>query len=200
MTPLKIIDYAARTVLIVGILFVFMNANKCPRIKYTPYQILAWELKANEGYRPTWYRDGFVNGRKAYSIGFGWNDQGQRRRHEIREFVRDGKVTFEEATEITLMELRKYGTLHNDPYRDLALKLYSYNCGLTKDARRLGKCHGGRNGCGHKDANVRKAHNRRRKFELALWKHDFGTVLNYTEENRDKLRGYIAQLKQRGQY
>lgn len=200
MNPLKIIDAVARTVLVIGIFLLFMNANRSPKIKYTPYEILVWELKANEGYRSTWYRDGFVNGKKAYSIGFGWNDQGQRRRHEIREFTRDGKVTFEEATQITLLELKKYGTLHNDPYRDLALKLYSYNCGLTKEGRKLGKCHGGSRGCGHRDADVRAAHNRRRKFELALWKHDFPTVLAYTETNRDKLHNYIAQLKQRGQY
>jgi hypothetical protein len=98
------------------------------------------------------------------------------------------------------MELSKYGQLHKDPYRDLALKLYSYNCGLVKDGSRLGRCHGGRNGCGHRDANVRKAHNRRRKFELALWKHDYVTILNYTEQNQDKLRTYIAQLKINGMY
>lgn len=166
---------------VTAILFIFLAAN-VHSPKYSPYQILVWELKANEGYEPWWYRDG-----KGHSIGFGWNDLGGKRRSEIKQYTKDGKVTFEEATTITLMELNKYGKLHNDPYKNLALKLYSYNCGLTKSGKRLGKCCKGKWLCGRKNPSIRKSHNRRRKFELALWNHDMDYVYKESEKNKNKI-------------
>lgn len=166
---------------VVALLILFMSANKYSP-KYTPYQILVWELKANEGYQPWWYRDG--NG---HSIGFGWNDCGGKRRHEIKQYTKDGKVTYDEATTITIKEIEKYGKLNSDPWKDLALKLYSYNCGLTKQGWKLGKCCGGKWMCGNSNRNIRKSHNRRRKFELALWNKDINYVYAETEKNKNKI-------------
>lgn len=176
---------------------IFLAANRV-RIPYTPYQILVWEIKANEGYRSWWYPDGYVRSKRAYSIGFGWNDQGNRRRHEIKEFTKDGQVTFQEATQITLREIEKYGRLHSDPYKNLALQLYSYNCGLTTNPRKLGGCCGIKNRCGHRNVDVRKSHNRRRKFELALWNHNVERIIKYTKDNQDRLQKDIKFLKTRG--
>lgn len=171
----------------------FLAANRI-KINYTPYQILVWELKANEGYRSWWYKDGFVNGKQAYSIGCGWNDLGQTRRHEIAKYTKDGKVTYDEATEITIMELKKYGKLHPDPYRNLALQLYSYNCGPTKTGKSLGKCCGAKKWCGHSNPDVRKSHTRRRKFELYLWHHEFTKVNEITEKNKAKVAKIVQTL------
>lgn len=171
-----------------------MSANTQPKLKYTPYQILVWELKANEGYRSWWYEDGFgENGKRAYSIGFGWNDLGKVRRAEIKEFTRDGKVTFDEALKITLYEIAKYkkinkgNDLNKDPLKNLALQLYSYNCGFTNSGKRLGKCCGAKWGCGNKNKNIKKSHGRRRQVELALWNHDIRQIEHFTSENQSKL-------------
>lgn len=177
----------------------FLAASKKPKPQYSPYQILVWEIKANEGYRSWWYRDGTVQNRPAHSIGFGWNDCGNRRRKEIKQYTQDGKVTFNEAMIITMKEIAKYGTLHRDPYRNVALQLYSYNCGLTSDGNRLGRCCGAKWGCGSAKKNVRKAHNIRRKFELALWRHDYDAVCGHTEANQRKLQRLIVHLKENGQ-
>ena len=171
--------------------FIFLAANRVDKYPYSPYESLVWEIKANEGYKSWWYRDGVgQNGKQAYSIGFGWNDLGQKRRAEIKEFTKDGKVAFEEATQITLLELKKYGTLHKDPWKDIALKLYAYNCGLgnnPKNPNRLGRCCGAKWNCGNRDKNVRKSHNRRRTFERALWNRDWLILSQMSEENRKKV-------------
>jgi len=204
-----ILNKAGHVCLVLCALFLFVNANTSPKIKYTPYQILVWEIKANEGYKSWWYPDGVNRGKQAYSIGFGWNDLGNRRRNEISEYTSDKKVTFQEATEITLKEIKKYGTLNKDQYRNLALQLYSYNCGLAKSGASLGHCCGGSKGCGfhyHKlckgrhchACDVRKMHNERRKFELALWNHDVVNIMVRTEKNRGKLQTYVQTLKSRG--
>lgn len=179
------------------VVLLLLSANRV-KIPYTPYECIVWELKANEGYRPNWYPDGWVRGRKAYSIGFGWNDQGKRRRHEIEKYTRDGKVTFDEALKITLMEIDKYGQLNKDPYKNAALRLYSYNCGPTSDGSRLGKCCGARWGCGNSNPEIRKSHNRRRKFELALWNHDVKTITEVCDRNREKIIHVILTLKSQG--
>ena len=172
-------------------LFALIAANKPnsdeSKLKYSPYQIMVWEIKANEGYRSWWYKDGFVNGKQAYSIGFGWNDQGQVRRHEIKQYTKDGKVTYDEATKITIYEINKYGRLHKDDLKNNALRMYSYARGLTKDGRKLGRCCGASWGCGNKDRNIKKSHSRRRKFELACWNHDYSTINRMTNENRQKI-------------
>lgn len=189
----------------------FIAANKVDVKKYTPYQILVWEIKANEGYRSWWYRDGRakIKGtwKPSYSIGFGWNDYGGTRRNKIRKYTSDGKVTYDEALKITLSEISKWGKLHNDPYKNLALQLYSYNCGYTTNGGNLGRCHGGKHGCGHscknngkgghKCKNVRKSHTRRRRCELALWNHDWRLIQKYTEENREKVSGQLINVRRR---
>ena len=172
------------------VIFLLVAANRPTtntKLKYTPYEIMVWELKANEGYRSWRYADGHVRGRQSYSIGFGWNDQG-RRRHEIKKYTADGKVTFNEATEITINELNKYGTLHKDPLKNIALKLYSYARGFTKDSRKLGGCCGWSKGCGNASKSIKKSHNRRRKFEVACWKKDYATINRMTEENLLKIK------------
>ena len=174
---------------IVALIILFMSANKYSP-KYSLYQIKVWELKANEGYEPWWYPDG--NG---HSIGFGWNDCAGKRRHEIRKYTKDGKVTYDEATEITLNEIQKYGTLNSDPWKNTALQLYSYNCGLTKSGARLGKCCGGRWMCGSRNLDIRKSHSRRRKFELALWNKDFDYIYKETEKNQRKIVQHIIPKK-----
>lgn len=173
---------------------VLMAANSQPKLQFTPYQILVWEIKANEGYKPNWYPDGYVRGKRAYSIGFGWNDQGNRRRGEIKEFTRDGIVDFNEATIITIREINKYGRLNSDPLKNVALQLYSYNCGLTKSGSRLGKCCGAKWGCGNPNRNIRKSHTRRRQVELALWNHDIRQIEFTSNENRSKLCRVIHNL------
>lgn len=172
------------SVCIVILLLISANRVKMP---YTPYQILVWEIKANEGYSSTWYPDGYFKGKRSYSIGFGWNDLGRTRRSEIKQYLKDGMVSYNEAIQITQYEIKKYGKLHSDPYKNLALCLYSYNCGLTKSGSKIGRCCGSTWLCGNKDRNIRKAHSRRRKFELALWKKDVPTIIKYTEENRQKI-------------
>jgi hypothetical protein len=199
MNQTTILNKAGHISLVLCVLFLFLNANIIPKSKYTPYQILVWEIKANEGYRSWWYKDGFNRGKQSYSIGFGWNDLGNRRREEIAQYTADGKVTFDEATEITLKEIKKYGTLNKDPYKNVALQLYSYNCGLTKDGSKLGRCCGGTRGCGSSNANIRNHHNSRRKFELALWNHDIMSIEARTEKNREKLKAYLQILKARGE-
>ena len=178
----------------------FTAANKIPVKKYTPYQLLVWEIKANEGYRSWWYKDGkTIDGRQRYSIGFGWNDLGGIRRHEIAKYTKDRHVSYSEAMEITLLEIKKKGTFNSDPYRNLAMQLYSYNCGTIKSASQLGRCHGGAKirgkRCGHPSAKVRIAHNRRREYELALWNHDWVLIQQYTEENRKKVSNQIIKYK-----
>lgn len=173
----------------------FLSANSQPKLKYSPYQILVWEIKANEGYRSWWYKDGkhWKTGKQRYSIGFGWNDCASwKRRQEIKKFTQDGKVTFNEAKDITLLEISKYKKLNKDkdlnkdPLKNLALQLYSYNCGFTNKGSSLGKCCGGTWGCGSVKSNVRKSHNRRRQFELALWNHDIRMVDYFTTINQLK--------------
>jgi hypothetical protein len=172
--------------------------------------MLVWEIKANEGYKSWWYPDGYNRGRRAYSIGFGWNDLGNRRRGEIANYTKDKKVTFDEAMQITLKEINKYGVLNKDPYKNLALQLHSYNCGLTTRGSDLGHCCGGSKGCGFHAGKpctgkrchacaVREQHNSRRKFELALWNHDMINIKARTEKNRDRLQTYVQILKSRGE-
>jgi len=199
MNKTAILSKAGRLSLVLCALFLFVNANIVPKIKYTPYQILVWEIKANEGYRSWWYPDGYNRGRRAYSIGFGWNDLGNRRRGEISKYTEDQKVTFDEALEITLKEIQKYGQLHKDPYKNLALQLYSYNCGPTNTGASLGHCCNASKGCGSNNANVRKQHNSRRKFELALWNHDMAGIAARTESNREKVQTLLQILKSRGE-
>lgn len=170
-----------------------LSANRQEKLPFTPYQLLVWEIKANEGYRPWWYKDGMVRGKQSYSIGFGWNDQG-RRRKEISQFTKDGKVTYDEATQITLKEIAKYGKLHSDPLKNLALQLYSYSRGLVKSGSALGKCCGGKSGCGSSNRNVRKSHNQRRQFELALWNHDSNFIINRVNENKSKIQKILMTL------
>ena len=200
----SIIHYISKRLLWFTTFLIFfiivVAANKAPKLEYTPYQILVWEIKANEGYASWWYPDGWNRGRRAHSIGFGWNDLGNRRRNEIKKFTSDGFVSFDEAMKITLYELEKYGQLNKDPLRNVALKLYSYNCGLTDDGNRLGRCCGAKWGCGSRNKNVRKMHNRRRKFELSLWKHDYPTIEKYVEEDKQKLQIVLVNLKSRGLY
>lgn len=195
-----LLDKAGHISLIVCVFLLFLNANSAPKLKYTPYQILVWEIKANEGYRSWWYPDGYNRGKKAYSIGFGWNDLGNRRRAEIKNYTKDKKVTFIEALEITLKEISKYGVLHKDPLKNLALQLKSYNCGLATRYSDLGHCCGAKRGCGSSSENVRNMHNSRRKFELALWNHDFVNILARTEKNKEKINLYVQTLKSRGEY
>lgn len=171
-----------------------LSANRQEKLPYSPYQLLVWEIKANEGYRSWWYPDGIVRGRQSYSIGFGWNDQG-RRRKEIHQFTKDGKVTYDEATQITIKEIQKYGKLNNDPLKNLALQLYSYSRGLTKSGASLGKCCDGRSGCGNSNKNIRKSHNARRQFELALWNHDSKFILDRTEQNKSKIQKILMTIK-----
>lgn len=182
------------------VIFVLLAANKLPstskKIEFSPYQLMIWELKANEGYVPHWYKDGYVNGKQAYSIGFGWNDQGQIRRKEAKPYLdKNGKISFDNATKLTCYEISKYGRLHADPYKNLALQLYSYARGLTKTGSSLGRCCGAGKGCGNKNKNIRKSHNRRRKFELALWHHDFETVKEMTFQNQQKIKIILSQIK-----
>ena len=181
-----------------------MAANRVKVKRYPIYSMMVWEIKANEGYRSWWYPDGRhkINGRwkKSHSIGFGWNDIGGTRRNRIKQYTNDGKVTYNEALNITLAEIQKWGKLHDDPYKNLALQLYSYNCGPINKGSKLGKCHGAKWGCGHKCANngrgkhrcesVRKAHSRRRKFEMALWNKDWRLIQQCTEENRKKVANH----------
>lgn len=192
-------DRAGHVALVACVLFLFLNANSAPKLKYTPYQMLVWELKANEGYRSWWYPDGYNRGKKAYSIGFGWNDLGCRRREEIKEFTKDKKVTFNEALKISLKEVSKYGKLHKDPLRNLALVLHSYNCGLTTSGKDLSHCCGGKVGCGSPKANVRLVHNERRRYEVALWNHDIVNIVARTEKNKARLSTYVQILKNRGE-
>lgn len=186
----------------------FMAANRVTITRYSPYQMLVWEIKANEGYRPWWYPDGYhyVDGhrKRSYSIGFGWNDIGGTRRNQIKRYTADGTVTYSEAMQITLFEINKWGRLHSDAYRNLALQLYSYNCGKITSGSRLGRCHNGAKirgkRCGHPNYDVRKQHNRRREYELALWNHDWISIQKYTEYNKAHQTRYNVKLKNRGQY
>ena len=158
-------------------------------LNYTPYQVMVWEIKANEGYESWWYKDGIVNGKQSYAIGFGWNDQGSsKRRKEITGYTQDGKVTPDEALQITLYEIEKYGRLHADALKNNALRLYSYSRGLIKTNERLGGCCGYRHGCGSNNKNVKKVHQRRRKLELAMWNHDYNTINIMTTENLKKIK------------
>lgn len=178
----------------------FLQANKVPKPAYTPYQMLVWEIKANESYRPWWYPDGRTKtGKQKYSIGFGWNDLGGVRRKDIAKYTADGKVTFAEALEITLSEVNKWGKFNSDPYRNLAMQIHSYNCGRIMSYKELGHCHRGQNvdgkRCGSSNPRVRRAHNIRREYELALWRHDWVKIEEITEMNRAKVTSMLIKLK-----
>lgn len=171
--------------------FIFLNANKTALKRPTPYQIMAWEIKASEGYRSWWYKDGIIYQPKlkrnvqTYSIGYGYNDQGLKsRRLAIARYTADGKVTKEEAWMITEMVFNRMGTLHSDPFKNAALKLYSYNRGLITTGSKLGRCCGARKGCGHDKKSVRKSHNPRRNLEMALWTKNWPVISERTENNR----------------
>lgn len=195
----KIIDKLGYGCIILVFGILFLRANKIDRLSYSPYQMLSWEIKANEGFRNTWYKDPGGNG--SYCIGFGWNDLGGKRRYEAKKYMKGGKISFDDATKLTVSEIQKYGTLNKDPLKNLALQLYSYNCGLTKSGSRLGKCCNSKTwGCGRKSKNIRDAHNRRRKYELALWNHDYVSIEKYTQENREKLARNIQFYKSKNQY
>lgn len=184
------------------LMIIIMSANRVEVKRYSPYQMLVWELKANEGYRSWWYKDGYDHKTKRtrYSIGFGWNDcANTARRNSIKKYTADGKVTYSEALEITLNQIKSYGQLHSDPYKNLALQLYSYNCGRTTSGKSLGKCHRGKNiknkRCGHPNPAVRKHHNKRRELELALWRHDWINIQARTEENAAKVKFQINKVR-----
>lgn len=183
----------SRTFLFILICVIFIAANKKNKntCKYSPYQVLMFELKANEGFRSNWYKDGIVNGNQAYSIGYGWSDWGGKRRKYISNYLADGKIDNKEATLLIVSEIKNMGILNKDPYKNVAMQLYSYNRGLIRSSKKLGRCCGARYGCGSPNFNVRQSHNRRRKFELALFKHDFDTI----EKMMD---GNIQVLKNRG--
>lgn len=173
-----------------------LSANSQPKLPYSTYQLLAWEIKANEGFVDHWYPDGIVRGKQSYSIGFGWNDQGMRRRKEAKPFLNlNGKINYENATKLTMYEIKKYGQLHKDPLKNLALQLYSYSRGLTKDPRKLGKCCGSTSGCGNKYKNIRKSHNRRRQFELACWNHDYRKIIEMSDDNKTKIQKILMMIK-----
>jgi len=180
---------------IVIVLLLFLNANLSEKPKFSIYQIQTFEIKNNEGYRKWWYPDGKIRGVQTYSIGYGWNDWGGKRRHQIRKYTRDGIVTESEAYQIVLNELKSMGRLHTDPYKDLAMKLHAYNRGSIKSGRALGGCCGTKYGCGHRNANIRKSHTPRRKMELALWNHDFRYVNQRTIENKENLSIKYASMK-----
>ncbi len=197
MNTKNLIQNLTHSVGIVAFIMLLLSANRI-NMPGTPYELVMWEIKANEGYRSKWYPDGWNAGRRAYSIGFGWNDLGQRRRHEIKHFLKDGKISYAEATQITVMELNKYGRLHKDPYKNAALLLYSYNCGRTTNGNRLGRCCGATWGCGNSDPNIRKSHSRRRQFELALWHKNVQLLRKYTNTNKDKIRIILSTLNKKG--
>lgn len=182
-------------------IFIVMAANRVDVKRFNVWQMRVWALKAEEGYRSWWYPDGVTpDGRRKYSIGLGWNDCGSRsRRQKIAKYTADRKVTYEEATEIAVHEIEKWGKLHSDPYVNLAMQLYSYNCGPIRSVSKLGKCHGGLNvrnkRCGHSDPDVRIAHNRRREYELALKNHDWIKIEQMTEDNRKKVVNIIRKLR-----
>lgn len=171
----------------------FIAANRVRVKRYSLYQMKVWELKAREGYVSWWKPDGMVYNRKlkkrvqSYSIGFGYNDQGtSARRKAIAKYTRDRKVSYSEAMTISMsldVWNRKY---HNDPLTNLAMQLYAYNRGTITSPSQLGRCCGGKNGCGHPRRNVRRSHNPRREFELALKRHDWIAIQAHVEENQKK--------------
>lgn len=186
--------------LIIFTVLIGSGFSTTPKSKYSPYELLVWEIKANEGFVPHWYPDGLVYNRKlkrkiqSYSIGFGWNDQGCRR-YEAKPFLNsNGKITYDKATQLTLYEIKKYGKLHSDPLKNLALQLYSYSRGMIKSGKQLGHCCGASYMCGNKNKNVRKAHNRRRKFELALWNHDYALISSMADDNKIKIQKILNNL------
>lgn len=171
---------------------VFLAANKVKVKRYTPWQMKVWSLKSSEGYRSWWYKDGKItlpNGKRVqtYSIGMGYNDQGSwKRRKAIAKYTADGRVTYKEALEISLKVdcwQRKY---HNDPYVNLAMQMYAYNRGTITSPKQLGRCCGGKWGCGHAKASVRRAHNPRRQEELAIARKDWVAMQKFTEEHQKK--------------
>lgn len=174
-------------------MWALLAANRVSVKRYSEYQMKVWELKAREGYIPWWKKDGMVYHRglkrrvQSYSIGFGYNDQGSAsRRKAIAKYTRDGKVSYSEALKISLsldVWKRKY---HSDPLTNLAMQLYAYNRGTIKHPSELGRCCGGKKGCGHPNRNVRRSHNPRRAFELALKRHDWVAIQAHVEENQKK--------------
>lgn len=173
-----------------------LSASKAP-CPYSRYQIESWVLGGGEGFRDTWYPDGKTrSGIQKYSIGHGYNDWGTAiRRKQIEKYL-SGGLTWEESMEISRGELAKCASGHFDMYTDLAFRLHTYNTGRCKRASDLGKCCGGREGCGSPLSNVRESHNLRRKLEVALANHNFDVANPIIEMYRDrKDREYRAYLK-----
>ena len=135
--------------------------------KYSPYQIAMWYLKAHESFRPYEYPDG-----EYPSKGFGLNLAPDKVRwaSDVLGFpARSRDWTWDEGSKILQAYWqRKHERYKGDGtwYQRTAAMLHAYNTGKYHDIR---GCCGKKIGCGRKSANIRKAHNERRKFEWKLY-------------------------------
>jgi hypothetical protein len=133
---------------------------------FSLYEVLIWHLKAHEGFLPYYYPDG-----KFPSIGCGYNLVNGM--EMLNPYLKDGYLDFQEGILLTRDYLEKVAipivkaTYPNlNPRQQLAWTLHYYNTGNLKS---LDGCCEKRIGCGSDDADVRKVHNTRRKYERSLY-------------------------------
>lgn len=156
------------------------KANKV-ETHYTPYQVMIWSIKANEGFKPDWYRDGQGKNGPKYSIGFGYNDWGlASRRKGINP-----PITWEKGLELTVREIQTM-KVKGDKWQALAFKLHAYNVGPVRTIKELRGCCDAKVGCGSRKENIRNSHNPRRKFEYALATYNWSYVIPVIEMWREK--------------
>lgn len=153
---------------------------------YTAYQIIQWTLKAEEGYRPTWYSDG-----KSEAIGFGYNHLNKKKRKAIAEkYMVNGELPYDNANKLLVETWSKINPpVYLSLNKKIAYILHCYNCGSVK--KRWGKfiitaCCGGRNSCG--DRRWSEVHNKRRAFEKSLWDGDYDKVEKYIEKSKERIK------------
>ena len=139
---------------------------------YTPFEIAMYFLKAHESFRPGKYPDGDYP-----SKGFGLNLTPEHIKWANKKLGFDclsRNWTYEEGQKLLREywqdmkdeELKKNPNI--DDFHLVAILLHKYNTGNT---RSINACCGASKGCGSKNRDVRKVHNERRKFEVALKNH-----------------------------
>lgn len=133
------------------------------------YQGVMWSLKAHEGFRETWYKDG-----EHKAIGFGFNHLGKKERiKEASKYMKNGKMDFNAATQLLLNTWqKKIPPSKLTSLQKLGWINHVYNCGSMKDG--IQRCCGKKTGIGcGKGIN---SHNQRRQFEYYCWTNNVEKV------------------------
>lgn len=154
-----------------------VNSKEVVFEDYTTYQVVMWVLKADEGFRESWYQDGPYK-----AIGYGYNHLGkvERKRHAAK-YMSGGKISKSGANQLLVQTWSKIGVPANlCPTQKVAWILHCYNKGSVKSV--VWRCCGKTFGIGCGDG----IHTKRRQFEYNLWHNNLEEVKDYVEAARQK--------------